>query len=197
MSSLQDQVLPAPPLGTNHLSVISQDVTILLMTTMFSSFCVPMLVALFFFSSQHRCRRTPIFYLNVTVLLLGIFQAVYCVGIVTHNLLHPLDQLPQGFLLFYYVLSFLTPILVEMVLIFRLAAVFTHPKYHSRRVYIIGFSAVMKIIRLVVAVLSLTFWYQGSQHRGVTIASGLFGWNLLPYPRIGWGLQVIDNGYSS
>lgn len=75
-------VLPAPPLGTNWVDTITTDLTMVLMITMFSSFCVPMLCALYFFSARKGCQKSLVFHLNAGVLCLGIFQGAYCVGVV-------------------------------------------------------------------------------------------------------------------
>lgn len=69
------------PAGLVYASDVQHSMTMALLGTMFTSLLVATLIALFFFASQHTCRKTYIFWMNVAVVALGIVEGVYLVGI--------------------------------------------------------------------------------------------------------------------
>ena len=69
---------PPPPPGMNYIAAIQPSIVFLMIGTIWTGVLLPLMVALFFFSSKDT-RRKPIFILNVLSLslgfLLGIFNA--------------------------------------------------------------------------------------------------------------------------
>lgn len=66
---------PPPPAGFNYLAVIRPSLKLMLLCSAWSSALVPLLFALFLFSSRS-LRRTPIFMLNVVSIIMGLALGV-------------------------------------------------------------------------------------------------------------------------
>ncbi|EGN96387.1 hypothetical protein SERLA73DRAFT_76347 [Serpula lacrymans var. lacrymans S7.3] len=62
-----------PPPGTNFIAILQPMITFLLPGTILSSFLIPILIAIFAFSTPHS-RRQPVFVLNVLGILIGLLQ---------------------------------------------------------------------------------------------------------------------------
>ncbi|KAJ6632115.1 hypothetical protein B0H10DRAFT_4842 [Mycena sp. CBHHK59/15] len=72
--------IPLPPPRTNWLAVLQPSITLVMIGTVFTSFLVPMLIALLFFSTT-RSRRLAIFHLNILAIIMGIVEGIlnaYC-----------------------------------------------------------------------------------------------------------------------
>ncbi|KAH8813923.1 hypothetical protein DL96DRAFT_507265 [Flagelloscypha sp. PMI_526] len=191
--SLED-VPPTPPAGLNYTINVQHSMTLALLATMFASLLLPMLIALLFFASQHACRKTHIFWFNVAALTVGIVEAIYLVAIQLRSAIHP--PLPDPYILGWYVMSFYTPIFVECLLVFRLVAVYrvgtTSPMLQR---FMVGFPIFLKMFRFGVVTVLLAVWIACVNDRNIPVESGLMGWSRFPYPRIAWGLQLLDNTF--
>ena len=78
-------VFPPPPPGLNYIAAIQPSITFLMIGTVFSGILLPLLVALFHFSTKHT-RRQPIFILNVISITLGLTLGIYNAYIEVKNL---------------------------------------------------------------------------------------------------------------
>jgi hypothetical protein len=67
-------IIPPPPPGMNYIAAMQPSVNLLIITVAFLGMFMPLLIALFLFSSGE-LRRKPIFILNVLAVLFGIALA--------------------------------------------------------------------------------------------------------------------------
>ncbi|KAJ8689704.1 hypothetical protein PTI98_012578 [Pleurotus ostreatus] len=88
MSSGQDPFPPALTPTVTDFYGLQSWITYALIGSCFSSLLVPVLIALFFFSTSD-IRGRPIFILNVMALLLGIGEGVVLVVLQIQNILSP------------------------------------------------------------------------------------------------------------
>ncbi|KAH8813927.1 hypothetical protein DL96DRAFT_507336 [Flagelloscypha sp. PMI_526] len=189
-----DDLPPAPPAGLNYTINVQHSMTLALLAAIFAAFLLPMLIALFFFASQHACRRTYIFWFNAGALIIGIVEAIYLVAIQISSAVHP--PLADSYVLGWYVMSFYTPIFVECLLVFRLVAVYgTGTTSPMLRRFIVGFPILLKLVRFANVTTLLVVWITQVKKLGIPVESGLMGWSRFPYPRIAWGLQLLDNSF--
>lgn len=69
-------LFPPPPPGLNYIAALQPSITFLMIGTTFSGILLPLLVALFQFSTKST-RRKPIFILNVISITLGLILGIY------------------------------------------------------------------------------------------------------------------------
>ena len=65
---------PPPPPGLNYVAAIEPSLIILLIDVTFSSFLVPTLIVMFYFSTR-TTRRKPVFIMNVISIVLALALA--------------------------------------------------------------------------------------------------------------------------
>ena len=70
--------IPTPPPGLNYIAIIQPSLNFLVIATLFSAMLVPILVALFLFSTPS-LRTKPIFILNVISVLFGMVQGTLAI----------------------------------------------------------------------------------------------------------------------
>lgn len=75
-ASSTPNVFPPPPLGLNYIAAIQPSLIFLMIGTAWGGILLPLLVALFFFSTKDS-RRRPIFILNVLSIALGLFMTFF------------------------------------------------------------------------------------------------------------------------
>ncbi|KAF4585131.1 hypothetical protein EYR40_001968 [Pleurotus pulmonarius] len=168
--------------------------TYALIGSCFSSLLIPVLIALFFFSTSD-IRGRPIFILNVMALLLGIGEGVVLVVLQIQNILWPVaNSTSPGGVLTWILFSFWSPALIDSILYLRLWAVYP-PTLTSRviRCIILGTPIVSKMARFVVLSVATAGW----AHRARSIGTFLAGLELWPYARVVWCFQLFDNVYMS
>jgi hypothetical protein len=208
---------PPPPPGMNYIAAIQPSIVFLMIGTIWTGILLPLMVALFFFSSKDT-RRQPIFILNVLSLslgfLLGIFNActevshlichLFCEPLADkdmdqiHGMLSPLQPWSSANSLVFTILTGYIPWLVEMILVVRLLAVYPYSTTPKRLWFFIFIPLLLlKIARFV----NMTIFTveSGVLLRSPSSGDPLFmpqiAWNSHPGPKIEWIIQVLDNSY--
>jgi len=185
-------VLIVPVASTNVLDT-GASITFMLIGAIFASFLVPMLISLLLFSTRES-RRRSLFYLNASALLFGIVQGVMLTALYARTLLRPHSDF-SGLSLAVNIIFLFSPLLVESILLLRLAAVFPS-REHGRRVLfaVLAFPVVIRIARLVnmcIAIAAL------SSAAAKLQSNTKQWWALLPYVRVEWFLALVDITYVS
>jgi hypothetical protein len=90
-----------------------------------------------------------------------------------------------------FIICLFTPLLVESILVLRLAAVFP-PTTHSRRTryLVLLFPVIMKVVRVVSVSLVTASWISMTQTLG---QAGRMVWSLSPFMKMAWIAQLLDN----
>ena len=84
-------LFPPPPPGLNYIAALQPSITFLMIGTTFAGILLPLLVALFHFSTKNT-RRKPIFILNVISITLGLVLGIYNAYIEVSN---SINELPS------------------------------------------------------------------------------------------------------
>lgn len=104
------------------------------------------------------------------------------------------STVPEPLVIAWYTMAFITPIFVETILIFRLAAVYPSQTCKTKyRNWIIGFPIFLKFVRFAIVVVLLKMWIGTNVANGIPVDTGLIGFVKFPYPKICWGLQLLDS----
>ncbi|KAH9478635.1 hypothetical protein JR316_0009092 [Psilocybe cubensis] len=189
-------VFPPPPVGLNYIAAIQPSLTFLMIGTVWGGILLPLLVALFFFSSK-TTRRRPIFILNVFSITLGLFMSIFNA---IHAILTPLRPLnPDTALVFTVVITF-TPWLVELILVVRLLAVYPYARTPKRTWFAIFIPLILlKIARFVNNTVYAVEYVQLVRNPGSAdpISVAQRSWDSHPGTKIEWVLQVVDNTATS
>ncbi|KAK0235302.1 hypothetical protein EDD85DRAFT_954849 [Armillaria nabsnona] len=189
-------VYPAPPAGLNYLAAIRPSLNMLILGTAWSSAMVPLLFALFLFSSP-KLRRTPIFILNVLSISMGL-----CLGIMNYymeitQIMSPEITISSSILIAYTVIVTLLPLFTESILVFRVTAVYPLRELSRLSAAIVYLPLIcMKTARFVSIVVYWFTWFPHLSSGGNPIVVSQKGWHL-PFQKIEWILQMLDNGYCS
>ncbi|PBK71345.1 hypothetical protein ARMSODRAFT_72742 [Armillaria solidipes] len=196
MSSTPMSVYPAPPAGLNYLAAIRPSLNMLILGTAWSSAMVPLLLALFLFSSP-KLRRTPIFILNVLSISMGL-----CLGIMNYymeitQIMSPEITISSSILIAYTVIVTLLPLFTESILVFRVTAVYPLRELSRLSAAIVYLPLIcMKTARFVSIVVYWFTWFPDLSSGGNPIIVSQKGWHL-PFQKIEWILQMLDNGCCS
>ncbi|RDX48915.1 hypothetical protein OH76DRAFT_1404104 [Lentinus brumalis] len=167
---------------------------LLLIGTVWSSFLVPIAIALFFFSDA-RMRRQPIFILNTCAIGLGL--AVGAINI--YNITRSISgrNVDPSITTVLTALWFLTPISVQAILLFRVVAAYPPRLLNwNRRFLIYGPFIVLLIARLINASICVAKIAQGVHTLANTFLASQLEWDL-PYPKVEWFLQLFYDTYAS
>jgi len=192
-------VFPPPPPGLNYIAAIQPSVTFLMIGTVFSGILLPLLVALFHFSTKHT-RRQPIFILNVICITLGLTLGIYNAYIEVTALLSPSRPFWRYHDLVFSLMLTFVAWLVEMILLLRLLAVYPYSSTSKR----IWFTIFIPLILLKLARIINTSIFNADYNRQLRLhpyysplASSQTVWRTYPNSKIEWILQVIDNSATS
>ncbi|KAI9061930.1 hypothetical protein FKP32DRAFT_1575076 [Trametes sanguinea] len=186
--------LPLPPPGVNYVAVIEPSLNFLLIGTVWSSFLVPVGIALFFFSTKSM-RRRPVFIMNVVAILLGLTEGAIIIYTQTRAILarpvHPnMDTT-------FACLTILVPLFAELILVFRVVAVYPpHVLSRAGRLAVYAPVAVFKLARIANDVVFVTRWARLNRHSVNPLQTGQTAWDL-PNAKIEWFLQFFDTTYTS
>ena len=209
---------PPPPPGLNYIAAIQPSIIFLMIGTIWTGILLPLMIALFFFSSKDT-RRKPIFILNVLSMSLGfIVGIVNACSMVSHLMRHlfcelqvadidinqihlmlsPLQPWSSDISLIFTVLTGYTPWLVEMILVVRLIAVYPYsatPKHLWFSIFIpLLLFKIARFVNLTIFTVQYVALMQ-SPSSGDPLAIAQNSWNSQPGPKIEWVLQVLDNTY--
>ena len=207
---------PPPPPGMNYIAAIQPSIVFLMIGTIWTGILLPLIVALFFFSSKDT-RRRPIFILNVLSLLLGfvlgIFNACSEVSHLMrhsfceladkdmdqiHRILSPLQPWSSAHSLVFSILTGYIPWLVETILVVRLLAVYPYSRTPKRLWFFIFIPLLLlKIARFVNMTIFAVKYFAllQSPTSGDPLATGQSSWGSYPGAKIEWFIQVVDNSY--
>ncbi len=183
---------------------------LLLIGTVWSSFLVPIAIALFFFSDA-RMRRQPIFILNTCAIGLGLAVGainIYNIVSVDFTLNRVMAKtedaqtrsisgrnVDPSITTVLTALWFLTPISVQAILLFRVVAAYPPRLLNwNRRFLIYGPFIVLLIARLINASICVAKIAQGVHTLANTFLASQLEWDL-PYPKVEWFLQLFYDTY--
>ena len=210
--------LPSPPPpGMNYIAAIQPSIVFLMIGTIWTGILLPLMVALFFFSSKDT-RRKPIFILNVFSLSLGFLLSIFnayaqvshlmchsfCEPLANkdmdqiHSMLTPLHAWSSANLLGLGILTGYIPWLVEMILVVRLLAVYPYSTTPKRLWFFIFIPLLLlRIARFVNTTIYMVEYdaLLRSPSSGDPLSMPKLALNSHPGPKIAWIMQVLDNSY--
>ncbi|PBK77544.1 hypothetical protein ARMSODRAFT_1079546 [Armillaria solidipes] len=196
MSSSLTSSYPPPPAGLNYLAVIRPSLKLLLVCSAWSSALVPLLFALFLFSSRS-LRRTPVFILNVVSIIMGLALGILSYYNMVTTILSPDIIISGAAVIAETVLINILPLFTESILVVRVLTVYplrTTPRRTLAMVYIP--LCCLKIARLINILVFGAIWFPTILAGGNPVAVAQQSWNI-PCDKIEWCLQMLDNAYAS
>ncbi|TFK33497.1 hypothetical protein BDQ12DRAFT_589428, partial [Crucibulum laeve] len=185
---------PPPPPGLNYIEAIRPALTFLILVTVWSAILVPILVALFFFSTRE-LRRKPIFICNVFSILLGLSMGI-CT-LYAEVLQHYMAPSTAARLTVAW-LDFFIPFFVESILVIRILAVY--PYRRTPRVVFLSIFiplGILKIARLVNIIVFTVNYARVTAGDVDIMAASQRAWRSYPGQKIEWFLQLVDNTAAS
>ena len=208
---------PPPPPGMNYIAAIQPSIVFLMIGTIWTGILLPLMVALFFFSSKDT-RRKPIFIMNALSLSLGFFLGIFVVCTQVsylmchsfcepladnemdqiHSMLTPLHPWSSVNTLVFTILTSGIPWLVEMILVVRLLAVYPYSTTPKRLWFFIFIPLLLLKIARVVNLAIYTVEYNTlmrSPSSRDPLSVPQIALNSHPGPKIEWIIQVLDNSY--
>lgn len=154
---------------------------------------VPLTLILFVFSPSHS-RRHPVFILNVLACCLGIIEVVVAIALNSSQILHPIRPLPKNLLTTVVVLTSVSPLLVDSILIFRIAAFYPFSMTPiTTLVVVFGFPLLVKCGRFTAIVLFLNSFVKGIANLNNIFLGALPSWHQNPFLMAEWIMQIVDN----
>ncbi|KAI0351191.1 hypothetical protein OH77DRAFT_1429988 [Trametes cingulata] len=194
LSPAAEADFPPPPPGLNYIAAIEPSLNLLLIGTICAAFLVPVAIALFFFSTPVT-RRQPIFIMNVLAVLFGLAEGATTIYTQTRAILtkpvHPdVDTA-------YACMTILVPMFAELVLLFRVVAVYP-PRVLSWRKVILIYTPIVavKMARVANEAIFIAKWVDLTKHTVNPLLTGQEAWSL-PYAKVEWFLQFFDTIYTS
>ncbi|KAH7930721.1 hypothetical protein BV22DRAFT_1054497 [Leucogyrophana mollusca] len=187
---------PPPPPGLNYVSRINPALVDIMIGHTFTTLLIPLLIALFYFSTCHS-RRQPIFILNVFALCLAFVVGVMGDSRAINTMLSPSHPYPVGYDILMGALGAVQSILVDTILLVRLLSVYPRPHVGWPRFITMMFLPVTlkiaRVINLFLFIAALSHAAKGPD------ASASFAalWLTAPYLKIEWFAQLLDNSYAS
>jgi hypothetical protein len=167
--------------------------------TVFSGILLPLLVALFYFSTKSS-RRKPIFILNVVSIVFGLVLGIYNAYIEITAMISPLKPFWRYHELVFSLMITFIAWLVETILLLRLLAVYPYSHTPKR----IWFAIFIPLILLKLGRVINTSIFNGEYEMQLRfhpydnpLASSQTVWQKYPNTKIEWILQVIDNTVTS
>ncbi|KAI0776549.1 hypothetical protein BD413DRAFT_602137 [Trametes elegans] len=186
--------LPPPPAGLNYVAAIQPSLVLLLIGTVWSSFLIPIAIALFFFSTP-TTRRQPVFIMNVIAILLGITEGTINVYNQTRAILgKPVS--PDIDTAFAF-MNILVPMFAELILVFRVVTVYPVQALSWRGRFVVYAPIItFKVARVINDAIFIAKWVQLKKHTLNPLVTGQEAW-MLPNAKIEWFLQFVDTIYTS
>ncbi|KAK2467153.1 hypothetical protein APHAL10511_000702 [Amanita phalloides] len=189
-TSLIPTSVPSP---TDTVALVAAALNVMLLVTMWSAMLVPLLFALFFFSTRS-LRRKPVFFLNVLSILLGLGIGVVCIWYMYNRVIFPEEEQDIVFskcVVTCFAIAAL-PLFVESILLCRILAVYTH---RSARIMILVPLVSLKIVRMVNISIYMKKLTEMTNVYGPLVVAEL-GMQL-KYTKVAWILQLLDNSIAS
>ncbi|KAF4576406.1 hypothetical protein EYR36_000996 [Pleurotus pulmonarius] len=181
-----------PDFMSAYLQALDKTLKVIILSSIWLGVSIPLLFALFFFSTSS-LRRQPIFILNVVSVCVGIAMGLLNMQTLVPPLVDPLRLVDRRGILAYTFLSTSVPILVESILMFRLFAVFPYRQTPKRLFFsifiplgLLKAARVGNVIEFMVTFARIT--------RSVTKNEEMGALSLRHAgPKVEWFLQVVDN----
>ncbi|KIJ67451.1 hypothetical protein HYDPIDRAFT_25904 [Hydnomerulius pinastri MD-312] len=187
---------PVIPPGLNAIAVIQPSLNSIMIGHTFLTLLLPLLLALFYFSNAN-ARRRPIFILNVAAILLAFTAGTMIDAFAIHSILSPQNPWPPSMNIAIGILGAFQSILVDLILLVRLASV--HPFHHlgfKRFGLLTALPILLKIARVVNMLIFIKVLADAA--RGPEGPENIaVVWATTPYLKIEWSAQVVDNAYAS
>ncbi|KAI0324812.1 hypothetical protein GY45DRAFT_1375242 [Cubamyces sp. BRFM 1775] len=180
---------PPPPPGLNYVAAIEPSLIILLIDVTFSTFLVPTLIVMFYFSTR-TTRRKPVFIMNVISIVLALALAAINTYNQSSSILakpvNPMSDTASACMLN------LAPWFAEFILVVRVLAVYP-PRLMSwsSRIFVYAPIAVFKTARIANLIDFLVAWGQLTKHAFNPLVTSQEAWEL-PNAKIEWILQFCD-----
>ncbi|KAF8550791.1 hypothetical protein OG21DRAFT_1397578, partial [Imleria badia] len=174
------------PPGMNSVAIISSGLQTLMIGHTFLILLIPLLAALFYYSTPFsRCQH--IFTLNVLAVTLAFTAGVATDAINIHMLLSPQNTWPAQLQIAIGFIGVFQGMLVDSILLVRLVV---------RFVFLTSLPIGLKVTRVVNVILYI------NQLSVMANGPNAFekvdsAWLTLPYMKIEWIAQVVDNSYAS
>lgn len=187
--------------------------TFLMIGTVFASMLVPLLAAVLYLSNA-KVRRQSIFMLVIFVILLGLTLGfwngvvevckVVQLQLVAHlitikplqvrAIVAPLDPQPESEFFAFEIAYSLTPWIVDLVLFFRLLAVY-NPKHTraSTLISVMAFPVAIKVLRLAMVIIFAVQWHRDIGSIGNAVLAAEKTWRSSFCVKVEWVAQIFDN----
>ncbi|KAH9900670.1 hypothetical protein C8Q73DRAFT_662259 [Cubamyces lactineus] len=186
--------IPPPPPGLNYIAVIEPLLNLLLIDTILSSFLVPTLIILFYFSTASS-RRQPMFITIVLAIACAIALAIINICNQTRAILaKPVSPAMDTALMF---MTIFAPFCAEFVLVFRVVAVYP-PSTMSwpARILVYFPVASLKTARGINIIIFIVQWVHLKENLNSPLLRGQAAWGL-PNIKLEWILQFLDMTFVS
>ncbi|KAJ6632111.1 hypothetical protein B0H10DRAFT_4695 [Mycena sp. CBHHK59/15] len=201
VSSLADLRCPAmstpspfaiPPLILEFVVTTRPTLVLLLICMTWLGISIPLIIALFLFSSK-QFRRKPIFYSNLLSVTVGLAMGILNVSILFQSIADLEKPISVSGAIAYTCLACGVPIFVEAILMFRLLAVYPFHRT-PRRIFfsIFGPILLIKTGRIANFIIFMTRYSREAKTATSLSQLGVLSLNH-PEPKIEWFLQVFDN----
>ncbi|PFH47468.1 hypothetical protein AMATHDRAFT_6724 [Amanita thiersii Skay4041] len=195
---LSQVTLPPPPPGFAYTFIVQPALGILLTFIVGTAMLFPLLVTLFFFSTQ-QLRRKPIFIMNVLSMSLGIATGVTCAVHLYWTIAEPTRPSSINLASALGSLITITPIIVETILVLRLLAVY--PYDHTPRwLFTLIFVplALIKTARIVNVGIFIHRFDKIMKSSANSLIGSEIAWSAVSKnAKTEWLLQVVDNTAAS
>ncbi|KAL1937372.1 hypothetical protein VTO73DRAFT_13778 [Trametes versicolor] len=184
---------PLPP-GLTYTAALAPSLNLVLIGTVWSAFLVPIAIALFFFSTA-ATRRQPVFIMNVLSISFGLVEGAINIYNQTRAIL--VKPVNPNVDTAFASMTILVPIFAELVLLFRVVAVYP-PRILSWRNRILIYVPIVafKVARIVNAAVFISRWVRLKKDTINPLLTGQEAWSL-PNPKIEWFVQFFDTIYVS
>ncbi|RPD76870.1 hypothetical protein L226DRAFT_459885 [Lentinus tigrinus ALCF2SS1-7] len=186
--STETTELSLPPVPPAIQSLLTSNVNLLVIETVFPTLLVPIAFGLFLFSTPE-LRKKPVFILNIFAIVLGLLLgsiAIYCQAGAASGKLAPTE-----FITVQTCLYFLIPICVQSILLVRIVAVY--PPYTlswTRKILIYGTLGAIMVARIINVSFSFHKINEAARRLRDWEAVGHIAW-VLPNSRVEWFLQLF------
>ncbi|KAG0697274.1 hypothetical protein DFH29DRAFT_160381 [Suillus ampliporus] len=206
-------VPPPPPPGTNYIAIIQPSLNSIMIGHTFTVILIPLIIALFYFSTA-LSRRRPTFILNVVAIILAFTAGImidslavstrWCLAYVRvliqsqiHSMLSPLDPWPPTMNIAIGIIGAFQSILVDLILLIRLTLIYPYTVVGPKRfVLVTALPILLKLARLVNMIIFIKVLADAA--RGPTGSENIaVVWATTPYLKIEWSAQLVDNAYAS
>lgn len=195
--------LPSPTVldvqSLQYTRRVNTAIPFIVISSIFSTVLLPILGMLFILSTP-QSRRTPIFVLNVLAISLGVVVGVLCNHLSIKNIMSPTSGVSATEDFLFSIIYVWMPWITEAILLLRVIVVFRSacvPVLHM--FLLLVFPILFKVTRAVINILFLL------KLKAVTVDTGSNTLNQFSATvsvgkgliKMGWILELIDNGYIS